>query len=254
MAIDAVIFDVNGTLVDIATDDWGEQTLGILKYHLRYCGVRLGRRHLRANLRAAVKRHLESSIHPYPELDWTLVWRDVVGEAGAFDHGRLAGPSAEAEERRAQFCLDLARLHRSAARTHLRAFPGALAMLDTLRQRYALAIVTDAQWAFARPELEELGIAQRVPHVTVSGEHGIRKPDERLFRDALQALGVTADRAVYVGNDPFRDVHGAQAAGMRAILVGDKKAAATMPVGHKPDGRVKQVRDVIPVIEALARG
>jgi len=27
-----------------------------------------------------------------------------------------------------------------------------------------------------------------------------------------------------------------------------------MPVGHKPDGRVKQVRDVIPVIEALARG
>ena len=36
MAIDAVIFDVNGTLVDIATDEWGDRTLGVLKYHLRY--------------------------------------------------------------------------------------------------------------------------------------------------------------------------------------------------------------------------
>jgi putative hydrolase of the HAD superfamily len=230
-AIDAVTFDVNGTLDDIATDGWGDGALGVSKHHLRYYGVHLGRRHLRMNMRAAVKRHLEASVHSYPELGWTPVSREVVGEAGAIDHGRLAGSSMEAEERRAQLCLDPARVHRSASRTHLRAFPGVLALPNTLRQRYALAMVTDGQWAFARPELEELGIAERVPHVTVSGERGIRKPDERLFRDALATIGVSANREVYGGNDPFCNVQGAQSSGMCAILVDDKMAVASMPVG-----------------------
>jgi putative hydrolase of the HAD superfamily len=54
--------------------------------------------------------------------------------------------------------------------------------------------------------------------VVVSGDHAYRKPDPRLFAAALAALGVRADQAVYVGNDMYHDVFGAQQAGMRAIF------------------------------------
>ncbi len=56
-----------------------------------------------------------------------------------------------------------------------------------------------------------------IRHVTVTGAMGLRKPDTRTFHDALQSIGVDASNAAHVGHDPYRDVHGAQASGMRSI-------------------------------------
>ena len=158
MEIRGVLFDVNGTLIDIETDDWGEETLGPLKYFLRYHGVRLGRQELRSRLEAGVRHHLGIIPQPFPELDWTLIWRDVLAQAGVFDHGILSGDDTGPAERRYQISLDLARMHRSLARRRLRAFPKTHEMLDDLSRRYPLAIVTDGQWAFAREELTETGL------------------------------------------------------------------------------------------------
>lgn len=252
MEIRGVLFDVNGTLIDIETDDWGEETLGPLKYFLRYHGVRLGRQELRSRLEAGVRHHLGIIPQPFPELDWTLIWRDVLAQAGVFDHGILSGDDTGPAERRYQISLDLARMHRSLARRRLRAFPKTHEMLDDLSRRYPLAIVTDGQWAFAREELTETGLIGYFRHVTVSGDMGLRKPDTRIFHDALHAIGVDASNAVYVGNDPYRDVHGAQASGMRAILVGDKSLPNWATSGRRPDYHIRHIHEVPIALQALA--
>ena len=87
-------------------------------------------------------------------------------------------------------------------------------MLDAVAARFPLAVVTDAQSAWARGELHGVGLDGYFDPVVVSGDHGYRKPDRRLFEHALIGLGV-AEHAVYVGNDMHRDIYGARAAGMR---------------------------------------
>jgi putative hydrolase of the HAD superfamily len=54
---------------------------------------------------------------------------------------------------------------------------------------------------------------------TISGHHGIEKPDPRLFQIALDSLGVRADQAAHVGDSLSADVVGARQAGLRAVWI-----------------------------------
>jgi putative hydrolase of the HAD superfamily len=49
--------------------------------------------------------------------------------------------------------------------------------------------------------------------------HGKSKPHDSIFRAMLERLEVAADEAVMVGDDVEDDVRGAEAVGMRALLV-----------------------------------
>ena len=47
----------------------------------------------------------------------------------------------------------------------------------------------------------------------------IGKPERAFFELALENLGFPAETVAMVGDDPELDIHGAQAAGLRGILV-----------------------------------
>src|SRR5690606_32074083 len=56
--------------------------------------------------------------------------------------------------------------------------------------------------------------------VTVSSSVlGVMKPDPRIFRAALDKVGVAPAHAVMVGDSLAHDVNGALAAGMRGVLL-----------------------------------
>jgi putative hydrolase of the HAD superfamily len=77
-------------------------------------------------------------------------------------------------------------------------------VLEVLRERYPLAVVTDAQSPYARAELHKVGLLDYFDPIVVSGDHGYRKPDRRLFQLALDGMGVAAEHTLYVGNDMSR--------------------------------------------------
>src|SRR5581483_2691805 len=57
-------------------------------------------------------------------------------------------------------------------------------------------------------------------HVTVvSGRAGIEKPHPEIFRLALEGAGVDPEEAVHVGDNPNDDVAGAEAVGIRGVLL-----------------------------------
>ena len=91
--------------------------------------------------------------------------------------------------------------------------------LDELRRRgYRLGVISNAD---GRVEalLEELGLRPHFEFVIDSGSVGVEKPDPRIFRMALERMGIEPHDAVYVGDVYEIDVAGARAAGMRAILL-----------------------------------
>ena len=143
--------------------------------------------------------------------------------------------------------LHLAETQRAVSRRRLRLYPHVRAVLGALAARFPLAVVTDGQSAWARAELHAVGLDGYFDPVVVSGDHGYRKPDRRLFERALAGLGVAAEHAVYVGNDMYRDVYGARAAGMPTMMFASGQGTQTYR-DTRPDHVVHDHRALLPLL------
>ncbi len=67
--------------------------------------------------------------------------------------------------------------------------------------------------------LEALEVGHYFDVTVISGVEGVEKPDERIFRIALDRAGVAPEESAYVGDHPFFDVDAARRVGMTAVLV-----------------------------------
>jgi putative hydrolase of the HAD superfamily len=67
--------------------------------------------------------------------------------------------------------------------------------------------------------LERLGVTAYFETRVISGVEGIEKPDERIFRLALDRTGMEAGASVYVGDNPVFDTQPAEAIGMLGVLL-----------------------------------
>jgi putative hydrolase of the HAD superfamily len=212
MEIRAVLFDVNGTLIDIETDEWMEEAYRAIAHFLTYQGISLRRGEVRDLYFQIMKEQFAASKEIYPEFDVVAVWSEVL-RRHATDYTRSLGP-----QKLLQMPLFLAQLQRGISRKRLWAFPQTQEILAQLKTRHRLAVVSDAQSAFGLSELRAVGLADYFAPIVISGDYGYRKPDARLFQAALTELQVSPAEAIFVGNDRFRDVLGARQVGMKTIL------------------------------------
>jgi putative hydrolase of the HAD superfamily len=127
---------------------------------------------------------------------------------------------------------------------HYALFPDALPALRELRALgYTLGIISNFE-TWLSTLLERLGVLPLMEVVVVSGDEGIEKPDPEIFRRALDRLGLEADRAVYVGDNPRIDVVPARELGMGGILVDRRGVHAGF------DGtRIRSLEQVAAVID-----
>lgn len=211
MDIRALLFDVNGTLIDIETDEGLDEIYRAIGHFLMYQGISIHRGEVRDLYFQIMRQQRENSAEVFAEWDAVEVWREFL-RIRASDYTRSLPLDSQT-----QLPLFLAELHRGIARKRLRLYPQVRETLDLLRPRYRMAVVSDAQSAYAVPELRAVEILPYFDPVIVSGDYGYRKPDPRLFQKALDALGVQPNQALYVGNDLYHDIHGAQQVGMKAI-------------------------------------
>jgi putative hydrolase of the HAD superfamily len=125
-------------------------------------------------------------------------------------------------------------------------FSDARPALEDLRQTYRLALLTNGPPDLQREKIEGADLARYFEVVTISGDEGIGKPDERIFALTLDRLAVPPQAAVMVGDSLRRDIAGAQGAGLKAIWV--NRTGVSNAEGHRPDAQVQdlcRLRDVI---------
>jgi putative hydrolase of the HAD superfamily len=240
--IRAVSFDVNGTLVKILTDDGAEEIFRSAAHFLTYQGISLKRDQLRELYFQILKEQQQSSAEKYPEFDAVKVWATIV-EQNLTDFTR-----ALSTEKLDQLPVFLAEMSRGISRHRLGLYPHAREVLHALRGRYPLALVTDGQNAYARGELHKVGLLGYFDPIIVSGEHGFRKPDSRLFHLALDGMGVAPENALYVGNDMHRDIFGARQVGMRTVMF-DSDQGTKSHLDCQPDYTITDLRDLLKILD-----
>lgn len=213
MLVKGIIFDINGTLVDIQTDEGYEEIYRIISNLLSYQGISLDPRGLKDLYFQKMKEQRETSSERHPEFDAVGIFREIV-TLHATDFTRDL-PAQKLE----QLPKLLAETYRAASRFRLRVYPGVEDTIASLHSQYHLAAVSDAQTAYAVPELNAVGLSRYFDPIIVSGDFGYRKPHERLFTAALTAMNLEPSEALYVGNDMYRDVYGAQRVGIQTVFL-----------------------------------
>ena len=125
-------------------------------------------------------------------------------------------------------------------------FKGARELLEDLRRRYKLGLLTngpsDMQWQ----KIGILGMMQLFDAVVVSGDMGVYKPDPGVFLAILKKLSSRPDETLYIGDSYPMDVVGAKAAGIFAAWV--KRDGNERPAEEAPDLLLK---DVVELREVL---
>jgi len=212
MNLRALIFDVNGTLIDIETDEHMEQAYRAISHFLRYQGIAMRRWEAHDLYFQVMKQQFAATQEVFPEFDVVAVWREILQQKAT------ATTRALPPEKLRQMPLFLAEMQRGISRKRIGLYPRELEILGQLKQRYPMAVVSDAQSVYGVPELKSVGVYEYFHPIIISGDYGYRKPDPRLFQHALNRLGVRPDEAIFIGNDCYRDVFGAHQVGMKTVL------------------------------------
>jgi len=245
MIIKAILFDVNGTLIDINTDESNEEIYRGISHILTYHGISMHRWEVRDEYYRILDIQLKTSREKYPEFNVVELFREFLNR-------RLPAPGIIPPSKLEWLPVFLAETYRGISRNRLQLYPGVLDVLNDLRTRYKLAAISDAQSAWCLPELRAVGIDEYFDPIIVSGAFGYRKPDLRLFTTALTALRVAPEDTLFVGNDMFRDVYAAKQLGIKTVFFSSNQGRKQAE-GVKPDYIIYQFPDMRQAIEFFER-
>jgi 2-haloacid dehalogenase len=126
------------------------------------------------------------------------------------------------------------------------AFPEARTVIDGLRSRYGVALLSNADDDFLLPCLESNGLAFET--VVSSESARVYKPHEAIFHGLADELGRKPAEIVYVGDSHFADVLGAKHAGLRVAWL--NREGRPLPEGvPRPDLEVRSLSELAPLLD-----
>jgi putative hydrolase of the HAD superfamily len=94
--------------------------------------------------------------------------------------------------------------------------------------------------------LEGLGAAHWFEHIFVSSRVGYAKPDRQIFHTALERHSLKAGDALHVGDSEEKDLHGANKAGLKGVLV-ERNGESN----SNPSPRITNLRGIFPLLDDL---
>lgn len=164
---------------------------------------------------------------------WGEVYRSAFAVLGIEDDGRLTDALYERFTRYESYRL----------------YPDAVPAIQELKESGLVVGLISNFEGWLEGMLIEMEVAHLFEVMVVSGVEGVEKPAPEIFLAALERTGSRPDRSVYIGDHPRIDVEGAEAVGMRGILI-DRE-------GRYPDHpgtRVKTLSEVPPLLRRKVGG
>ena len=96
-------------------------------------------------------------------------------------------------------------------------FDGAIEILDYLNQKYTLHIITNGFEEIQTKKIVNSKIYHYFEKVITSESVGVKKPNPKVFKHALEIANANIDQAIMIGDSIEADINGALGVGMKAI-------------------------------------
>ena len=170
------------------------------------------------------RRRAQAALADKPH-DFSAMRRDMIGQAlaQAGEQTDLATPAFEVFY---------------AARQQVTLFDDALETLDFLAQRFPLAALTNGN-----ADVQRVGLGAFFQFAVSAHEHGIAKPDPRIFWHTAERLNLAPEAGLPVGDDAAREILGARAAGMPCVWL-NRQGAPWVHDGPPP-WTVSSLRELV---------
>lgn len=229
MTVEAVVFDWGGTLTPYANLDMADMW-------------RMAARRLAPEREAEVCAQLVA----VEEASWARVAVDQrstrLGSLLAEASGALALDVTDA------VLEEAASSHLDSWTPHMHHDPDAVTTLTSLRALGCrIGLLSNTHWprSFHEQFLARDGLVDLIDVRCYTSELDYTKPHRSAFAAVLGRLAVAPERAVFVGDRPFDDIHGARAAGMRSVLRPNPAVPAYDVV---PDAKIWRLPELVEVV------
>lgn len=122
----------------------------------------------------------------------------------------------------------------------VRLVPGTMDLLDYLKPKYHLHLITNGFQEVQHIKLIGSGLEPYFETLTVSEEVGVKKPNPEFFRYALRKAQATAEESLMIGDEMAVDIDGARAVGMDTVFYN----ATGLPVPGVCNYEVKHLSEI----------
>jgi putative hydrolase of the HAD superfamily len=174
--------------------------------------------------------------HRRERTDMLQAWRRIVAHA-------LDGLGEPGEDTAAAIARDFAERRWAT----MRLFPDAREALERWRARgVRLALVTNGDASHQRRKVWQYDLARFFDVIVIEGEFGAGKPDESVYRHALERLGARPREAWMVGDHLEWDVAAPQRLGLRGIWLDRAGQGLAVDSPVRPDLIIRTLRDLSP--------
>ncbi len=130
-------------------------------------------------------------------------------------------------------------------------YPDVLPCLDAMRDAgLRLCVISNFVWG--APELiYDLDLARHFEALVISARVGFQKPNEGIFRHALEVMSVAPENAIHVGDSYKADVQGARRLGIGAVMIARQVADTAFMREELNDPELLVVTDLMELLDLL---
>jgi putative hydrolase of the HAD superfamily len=160
------------------------------------------------------------------------VWQSVLDGCGV----EAPGVASEA--------VDVYERHR---RGTYACFADVRSVIERLRERLRLAVITNGPSEGQREKLDITGLTPLLDLVVVSSDLGVGKPDAAIFRFALDQLGLDPACVWHVGDNLLTDVGGARNTGLGSVWLNRRRLPPT-EAAPSPDHEIATLTELLALL------
>jgi len=245
-SIQAVLFDLGSTLLyfDGSWPQVFKRADQALLTHLKESGLQLEDRAFLEEFRRRLEAYYQQREAEFIEYTTAQILRTLLAELG---HDEVP------EQTLSQ---GMQKLY-AVSQQHWLPEEDALPTLKALQQRgYHLGIISNAgDDADVQALVDKAGFRPYLDFVISSAASGIRKPNPRIFQQALSHWELPPEQVVMVGDTLGADILGARNAGIYSIWLtrhADTPANRDHAETITPDAHITKLTELIPLLERLA--
>lgn len=148
---------------------------------------------------------------------------------------------------------DLIREYRSQVLS-MTLYPGVKKLLDSLKKKYILALITDGLTVVQMRKIKHLKIDAYFNYIYCTQDEGAQKgkPNTKFFHKLLNDASVSPLDTIYIGNDPQKDFLGPKKLGIKTIRVlqgryGEEEAI----LGAEPTFTIQKIKNVEKLLDDI---